>query len=177
MTDHWLGVFLERLRSLGLDQNTVIALVSDHGFLLGEYGWTGKIASMLHPPLMHVPFILVDPARSRRGVSSERLAQTHDIGPTLLSLAGVRAPTEMDGLDLLAPRKRRLAYGGYGNWHYARTDDVAFISSNRGHGRRLYDVERDPDERHNIARRHPRSIDNLYAVVVGRAGGRLPTYH
>ena len=96
MTDHWLGVFLERLRSLGLDQNTVIALVSDHGFLLGEYGWTGKIASMLHPPLMHVPFILVDPARSRRGVSSERLAQTHDIGPTLLSLAG-RPGTHGDG--------------------------------------------------------------------------------
>ena len=177
MTDHWLGVFLERLRSLGLDQNTVIALVSDHGFLLGEHGWTGKIASMLHPPLMHVPFILVDPARRRRGVSSERLAQTHDIGPTLLSLAGVRAPAEMDGLDLLAPRKRKLAYGGYGNWHYARTDDVAFISSNRGHGRRLYDLERDPQERHNIARRHPRAIDNLYAAVVGRAGGRLPTYH
>ena len=131
MTDRWLGVFLERLGSLGLAHNTVIALVSDHGFLLGEHGWTGKIASILHPPLIHVPFILADPARSRGGVTSERLGQTHDIGPTLLSLAGVRAPAGMDGLDLLAPRRRKLAYGGYSNWHYARTDTMAFISSNR----------------------------------------------
>jgi hypothetical protein len=82
----------------------------------------------------------------------------------------------MDGLDLRGARRRKLAYGGYANWHYARTDDVAFISSNRGHGRRLYDLDRDPGEEHNLARRHPKKIDELYRVVVRRAGGRLPVY-
>jgi arylsulfatase A-like enzyme len=176
MTDRWLGVFLERLRWLGLEGNTVIALVSDHGILLGEHGWTGKIASMLHPPLMHVPFILVDPASGRRGATSERLTQTHDIGPTLLSLAGVRPPRDMDGRDLWAGRRRKLAYGGYANWHYVRTDDLAFVSENRGRGRRLYDLDRDPGEEHNIARRHPRKIDELYRAIVKRAGGRPPIY-
>ena len=176
MTDHWLGVFLERLRWLGLEGNTVIALVSDHGLLLGEHGWTGKIAAMLHPPLMHVPFVLVDPASGGRGVTSDRLAQTHDIGPTLLSLAGVRPPRAMDGLDLRRGRGRKLAYGGYANWHYARTDDIAFVSSNRGRGRRIYDLDRDPREEHNIARDHPKKIDELYRAVVNRAGGRLPIY-
>jgi arylsulfatase A-like enzyme len=176
MTDHWLGVFLDRLRSLGLEGNTVIALVSDHGILLGDYGWTGKISAVLHPPLMHVPFILVDPSSGRRNVTSDRLAQTHDIGPTLLARAGVRPPEDMDGLDLRGARRRKLAYGGYANWHYARTDDVAFISSNHGHGRRLYDLDRDPGEEHNLARRHPKKIDELYRVVVRRAGGRLPVY-
>jgi arylsulfatase len=154
----------------------VIALVSDHGILLGDYGWTGKISAMLHPPLMHVPFILVDPSSGRRGATSDRLAQTHDIGPTLLKLAGVTPPDGMDGLDLREPRRRKLAYGGYANWHYARTDDIAFISSNRGRGRRLYDLERDPGEKRNLARRHPKKIDELYRVVVRRAGGRLPVY-
>jgi arylsulfatase A-like enzyme len=175
MTDHWLGVFLERLRALGLEGNTVIALVSDHGFLLGEHGWTGKIASMLHPPLAQVPFILVDPRR-RGGRTDERLAQTHDIGPTLLALAGVRAPAGMDGLDLRGSRRRRFAYGGYANWHYARTDDVAFISGNQGRGRRLYDLDRDHGERNDIASRHPRLIDDLYRAVVRRAGGPPPIY-
>jgi arylsulfatase A-like enzyme len=176
MTDHWLGVFLERLRWLGLEGNTVIALVSDHGILLGDHGWTGKIAAMLHPPLTHVPFILVDPAGGRRGETSDRLAQTHDIGPTLLSMAGVRPQRGMDGLDLRATRRRQLAYGGYANWHYARTDEIAFVSSNRGRGRRLFDLGRDPGERHNLAHRHPKKIDKLYRVVVDRAGGHLPVY-
>jgi arylsulfatase A-like enzyme len=176
MTDHWLGVFLERLRWLGLEGNTAIALVSDHGLLLGEHGWTGKIAAMLHPPLTQVPFLLVNPASRRRGVTDDRLAQTHDIGPTLLSLAGVRPPKGMDGLDLRAGRQREVAYGGYANWHYARTDEIAFVGSNRGRGRRLYDLERDPSERHNLARRHPKKIDALYGAVERRAGGRLPVY-
>ena len=43
MTDRWLGVFLDRLHGCGLERDTVIVLVSDHGFYLGDYGYTGKI--------------------------------------------------------------------------------------------------------------------------------------
>ena len=176
LTDHWLGVFLERLRWLGLEGNTVIALVADHGLLLGEHGWTGKIAAMLHPPLHPVPFLLVNPASGSRGATNDRLAQTHDVGPTLLSLAGVKRPQGMDGLDLHDGPRRELAYGGYANWHYARTDEIAYVGSNRGRGRRLYDLERDPREARNLAHRHPKRIDQLYRTVVRRAGGRLPIY-
>jgi arylsulfatase A-like enzyme len=109
-------------------------------------------------------------------VTSTRLAQTHDIGQTLLTLAGVRPPPGMGGRDLLNGRRRRLAYGGYANWHYARTDDIAFVSENRGRGRRLYDLDRDPGEERNIAHRHPKQIDQLYRGVVRRAGGAPPIY-
>jgi arylsulfatase A-like enzyme len=182
MTDRWLGVLLARLRELGLDRTTVIALVADHGYLLGEYGWTGKIASMLHPPLMRVPLIIVDPARRRAGRASAYLAQTHDVAPTLLAMTGVPRSPGMDGVDLSPlfaggrPSERSLAYGGYANWHYARTDDWAFVSENRGRGRRLYDLEKDPEESRNLARRHPRLIDDFYRRVVRRAGGRPPIY-
>jgi arylsulfatase A-like enzyme len=182
MTDRWLGVMTGRLRELGLDRNTVIVLVADHGYLLGDHGWTGKIASMLHPPLIHVPLLMVDPARRRAGETSDYLAQTHDIGPTLLAMAGVRRPKEMDGVDLsplLArrrPPERSLAYGGYANWLYARNERWSFVSENRGRGRRLYDLARDPLERDNVARRHPRLIDELYRRVVRQAGGRPPIY-
>jgi len=176
MTDHWLGVFLERLRLLGLEANTVVALVSDHGILLGDHGWTGKVASILHPPLTQVPFVLADPGGASGGLTSDRLAQTHDIGPTLLSLAGVTPPPGMNGVDLRNGPARKMAYGGYGNWHYARTDEIAFVSENRGRGRRLYDLDRDPRERDNIAARHPKQIDALYRAVVRRAGGRPPIY-
>ena len=109
MTDRWLAVLLARLRDLGLDGNTVIALVADHGFLLGEYGWTGKISSMLHPPLIRVPFILVDPAGRQAGQTSAYLAQTHDVGPTLLAMAGVARSGSMDGVNLSPLLARRTA--------------------------------------------------------------------
>ena len=181
MTDRWLGVLLARLRELALEQNTVIVLVGDHGYLLGEHGWTGKISSMLHPELIHVPLIVVDPRAGPR--KSGYLAQTHDIGPTLLSLAGVDEPEGMDGVDLSPllrgrppSESRKFAYGGYANWHYARNLEWAYVATNGGVGRRLYDLDRDPREENNIARRHRKRIDALDAAVRRRAGKRLPVY-
>jgi arylsulfatase A-like enzyme len=183
MTDRWLGVLLEGLRAHGLERETIVVLVADHGYLLGEHGYTGKVASILHPPLTQVPLILVDPARRGAGHTSDWLAQTHDIGPTLLELTGVRQPKPMNG-DSVAPllvgrqprARRTMAYGGYANWHYARTDRWAFVAANTGKGRRLYDVRRDPEERNNIARRHPNVIDELEERVREEAGGPLPSY-
>jgi arylsulfatase A-like enzyme len=181
MTDHWIGFLMARLRELALESDTIVVLVADHGHLLGEHGWTGKIASMLHPELIHVPLIVVDPRAKPR--TSSYLAQTHDIGPTLLSLAGVRRPDWMDGIDLSPllrgkrPREwRKFAYGGYANWHYARTQEWAYVANNFGEGRRLYDLERDPKEENNIARRRRKRIEALDAAIRRRAGKRIPVY-
>jgi arylsulfatase A-like enzyme len=182
MTDRWLGVLLDRLHDLRLERETAIVLVSDHGFLLGEYGWTGKISSVLHPALIRVPLVVVDPDRRRAGAASPYLAQTHDIAPTLLSLAGVRAPRGMSGVDLSPllsrrrPRDRRLAYGGYANSLYARSDRWKLIADNRGRARRLYDVRRDRDETRDLSRRHPRRAAAMLDAVERRAGGRPPYY-
>jgi arylsulfatase A-like enzyme len=183
MTDRWLSVLVERLYSLGLERDTVVMLVSDHGYLLGEHGWTGKIASMLHPPLMHVPFVIVDPSRRRAGRSADYLAQTHDLGPTLLDMTDVKRPERMNGTSLAPllrgerPRERRsMAYGGYANWHYARTGRWGYVAANTGKGRRVYDLRRDPGEHRNLARRHPNLIDLLEKRVRREAGGRLPVY-
>jgi arylsulfatase A-like enzyme len=183
MTDRWMGVLLDRLHALGLERDTIIVLVADHGYLLGEHGWTGKIASMLHPQLIHVPLVIVDPRGRGAGRSSAWFAQSHDIGPTLLDMTDVKRPGGMGGTSLAPllrgklPRERRpMAYGGYANWHYARTDRWAYVAANTGKGRRLYDLRRDPHERHDVARRHPRLIDELERRVRHEAGGRLPVY-
>ena len=100
MTDRWLGVFMDRFHELGLDRDTVVVLVSDHGFYLGDYGYTGKIATTLHPALIKTPLIVIDPRRRRAGRTSSYRASTHDVGPTILSMAGVGVPRAMDGVDL-----------------------------------------------------------------------------
>ena len=172
MTDRWLGFFLDHLHDLGLERDTAIVLVGDHGFMFGEYGYTGKISSELHPVLMRVPLVVVDPARRRAGRASDYLAQTHDVAPTLLSLAGVRAPRDMTGHDLSPlferrrPRARKLAYGGYANSMYVRTRRWKLITDNRGQHKRLYDLAHDPDETHNVAHRHPARAAAMYDAVV-----------
>src|SRR5215216_1006617 len=61
LVDVWLGHFLDRLANLGLAENTLLVLVSDHGVLLGERGWVGKRYSEMHQELTHVPLVMRHP--------------------------------------------------------------------------------------------------------------------
>ena len=70
LADRWLGHFMDRFYELGLDKTTVIVLLSDHGYLLGERGYTGKVPSQLHPELAQVPFIVVPDEKAAGEVSS-----------------------------------------------------------------------------------------------------------
>jgi arylsulfatase A-like enzyme len=182
MTDRWLGVFLDRLHELGLERETVIVLVSDHGIFLGEHGWTGKISVALHPALTRVPFVIVDPDRRAAGEASDSFVSLHDVGPTLLGMAGVRVPEAMNGLNLSGflgsgkPTVRPLAYGGYGDSHYVRTDHWAYMADNRMRNARLFDVREDPGEHTDVADRHPGVVRRLRETLLERAGGRPPFY-
>ena len=181
MTDRWLGVFLERLHELGLERDTVIVLVADHGIQLGEHGWTGKI-SVASPPG-------ADP----RAVRDRRSAGAGGRGERLLRLATrPRTDAPVDGrrahagtherrrpvalLSGARPPARPFAYGGYGENHYLRTDRWAYISDNRMRHPQLYDLRRDPGEDNNVARRHPGVVRELRETVMERARGRPPFY-
>ena len=182
MTDYWLGVFLDRLADRKLDRDTMFVLVADHGVFLGEHNFTGKSSEMLHPELIHVPMIVVDPKRRRSGDTSTYFASTHDVGPTVLSMAGVEAPEGMDGVDLSSlfagnqPSPRPYAYGGYKNSFFLRTDRWAMSGINSPGKFQLYDLKEDPGETRNLAGRNPRKARQLYEVVKRNAGGKLPYY-
>jgi arylsulfatase A-like enzyme len=182
MTDRWLGALLERLHDHGVERDTVIALAGDHGFQLGERGWTGKISTALHPELIQVPLVLVDPERRRAGETSAYYASTHDLGRTLLRMAGVRPPPGIHGVDLSGffdgndPPERPFAYGGYANNHFLRTERWAYMSDNRLESPELYDLENDPGEIENVAATYPDVVAELSDAVRDRAGGALPYY-
>jgi arylsulfatase A-like enzyme len=182
MTDHWLGLLIDRLHELKLERETVIALVGDHGILLGEHGWTGKVQTALYPSLSRVPLIVVHPDRRRAGAASEWFASTHDIAPTILSMAGVRRPGRMTGADLSRPmRGRRLpereyAWGGYSDSFFIRSGEWMLWGLNKPGNFKLFDLRRDPGQFENLAASHPGTVRSLYEKVVARAGGRLPWY-
>jgi arylsulfatase A-like enzyme len=182
ITDKWLGQFLDAFESAGLADNTAIVLVSDHGLLLGDRGWTGKIAQELHPELIQVPCVIIHPTGRAAGSASPYFASTHDIAPTLLGMAGVPPPPGMDGVDLSPlfdgeePERREFAYGGYFNHFYVRTDHWSFVADNRGDKRELYDLTLDPAELHNVADANPDVHEELYARMLERTDGPLPYY-
>jgi arylsulfatase A-like enzyme len=182
MTDHWLGMLIDRIHELDLDRETVIVLVADHGILLGEHGWTGKVQSALYPSLIRVPLIVVHPDRRRAGGTSEWFASTHDVAPTILSTAGVRRPEPMTGVDLSRPmRGRRLpernyAWGGYSDSFFIRSHRWMFWGFNKPGNFKLFDLRRDPGQFEDVAARYPGIVRMLYEQVLARAGGRLPWY-
>jgi len=182
MTDWWLGHLIDRLHQLNLERETVIALVADHGILLGEHGWTGKIQTALYPTLTRVPLIVVHPEHRRAGHASDWFASTHDVAPTLLSMAGVRTPERMTGADLSRLfngkklPERKYAYGGYSDSFYIRSRDWLLWGFNKPAQFNLFNLRRDPDMKHNVTRANPGMLSKLYWKMRERAGGRLPWY-
>ena len=183
MVDVWLGRFLGRLASLGLEENTLIVLLSDHGVLLGERGEVGKLEDRMHREITRVPLLIRDPAGRRAGQSSDYFASTHDIAPTVLSMLGRRVPRAMDGVDLSVlfrgrpPPGRRHFTASYGSWVSAGDGRWLLLADNQGRIRRLYDTRRDPGERRDVAARHPDVVRRLWRAVIADAGGRrLPRF-
>jgi arylsulfatase A-like enzyme len=181
--DRWLGNFLGGLRRRGLDGNTVVALISDHGIYLGEHHLTGKSDSYLHPELIQVPLLLRDPGGRGAGATSEYRATTVDLAPTLTSMAGAPPSRRFEGTDLSplldggAPAEERaFSYGGYGNFSFIRDERWALVVRNDNGWRRLYDLEADPRERRDAAAKHPKQVKKMWRELLGEVGRRPPRY-
>jgi arylsulfatase A-like enzyme len=181
LVDAWLGHFLDRLGTLGLGENTVVVLISDHGVLLGEYGWVGKRYNEIHTELSHVPMLIRHPEGKARGRTSSYWASTHDVGPTVLSMLGYRPPRRMNGADLSPlldgrqPSQRRTYRTAAYNDHVAARDGRwLLISDNQGANKRLYALG---NERANVAASNPTQVRRLWSYVERDAGAKgLPRF-
>jgi arylsulfatase A-like enzyme len=95
-----LGMIREELDRQGLAANTVIIYTSDNGFLCGSHGYGGKVLPLEESAL--APLLIYDPrAKAGRGKRSKALTGNIDFAPTILDLAGVPVPEDMDGTTLM----------------------------------------------------------------------------
>jgi arylsulfatase A-like enzyme len=117
--DRHVGRLLETLA--GRSRPTVVALTSDHGELLGEDGLAGHYS--LHDGNSYVPLVLSAPSMPAGERRLGCQVRSIDLVPTLVELAGLPAPTGIDGGSLVpvleegcgrAPR-RAVTYGANGN--------------------------------------------------------------
>ncbi len=98
--DYEIGILLTSLRTMGLMDSTHILLTGDHGEGLGEHGEPTN-GFFAYDSTLHVPLIIHPANQPGRGKSIGRLVQSVDIAPTLLRLAGIQPPQEMQGHSLL----------------------------------------------------------------------------
>ena len=109
MIDDVIGRILDRLKVLGLDENTVVIFTSDHGDFMGDHGLLLKSA-LHYQSLVRIPFIWAEPKGESmlvRGQTTHVLASSIDIATTVLSRAGLAPFWGIQGIDLTPALKGR----------------------------------------------------------------------
>ena len=97
--DDSVGELLAYLEKEGLLDNTLIVYTSDQGFWMGEHGWFDK--RFMYEESFRTPLLVRYPKAIKAGSRCSALVQNIDFAPTLLSVAGVSVPDEMEGRSLL----------------------------------------------------------------------------
>lgn len=182
-TDALIGRVLAALDDLGLADDTIVVLMGDHGFLLGDHGLWTKHANF--DLALRTPLVIRAPGYARGGRSAA-IVEGLDVAPTLFDLLGLEIPPEADGASLVplladpgAPGKG-FAVSQWtsaisldpGPWfgESIRTDRWLYTEwrevDGRLRARMLYDHEADPDEAVNVAERvDPAVVDALSAEL------------
>jgi arylsulfatase A-like enzyme len=103
--DSQIGRLLARLDELGVGDNTLVVLTSDHGDEFFEHGHTGHSRTLMRESV-HVPLVMRLPGALPGAVRVDTPVSIIDIAPTVLALTGVESAAALPGTDL-AP----LAHG------------------------------------------------------------------
>lgn len=163
--DDNVGRVLDYLKKNDLMENTLIVYTSDQGFYMGEHGWFDK--RFMYEESMRTPLIMRLPDGFKKRGDIPELVQNIDYAPTFLELAGVKVPSDIQGVSLLPLLKgedpknwRKGLYYHFYEYpaehmvkrHYGiRTERYKLIHFyNDIDEWELYDLKKDPTEMHNI---------------------------
>jgi arylsulfatase A-like enzyme len=175
--DAQIGKVLNEVKRLGLDNNTVVALWSDHGWHLGEHAMWGKQTNF--EVAVRSPLILKVPGMPEPGQRTRSLVETVDLYPTLAELCSLDTPDDLAGKSLV-PMIRDPSHPGKSfaySYHprgslmgrTLRTQRHRIVHWTDKQGRtaqiELYDHRSDPDENENIAAGHPELVEKLLSKL------------
>jgi arylsulfatase A-like enzyme len=95
--DDVVGNLTIRLEELGIDNNTIIIMMGDNGFFLGEHGLAGKWFP--YNESVRIPLFIYNPKEKEKnkGKRIKDIALNIDIAPTILAFAGIEKDAGMQG--------------------------------------------------------------------------------
>ncbi|MCU1258278.1 MAG: hypothetical protein JWO80_1163 [Bryobacterales bacterium] len=187
--DHSLELLVEKLKQLGILENTMIIVISDHGEEFWDHGWTGHGQSV-YQELTHSLMLMWNPALFKTPKRVQEPVQLIDVMPTILEALRLPAPELTEGQSLLGlgqgkPFKRRgtvvasrfAAPQAAGLVPENSTDSFALLDSKWKFIYRknaaaagvkkteLYNRVEDKAELHDVADQNPREIERRMAEL------------
>ncbi len=159
--DKYIGKILDKVKELGLDDNTIIIFTTDHGDLFGQHGFIHKCI-FHYEDLLRVPMTVKYKNHIPSGKRSDSLQSLVDLAPTLCDLCGLEIPKSMTGENQSAVWQGEKSSGRdyviCENRHephlmhlvsYVEQDYKITVYENRDYGE-LYDLENDSGEHNNL---------------------------
>lgn len=188
-TDINFGKLIDKLKDLGILDNTLIVVVSDHGEGFLEHGNAHHGRSSFEEET-HVPLIIRYPALIKEGIRVPALVSSLDIVPTILDAAGIKFTGPMDGISFLDLIRKGKEAKGLTHREYVFTEkDGSFVavrtkkwklticeeekrgllgSNSLAHKKmkELYNLESDPKELNNVyeEKKDEKEIKELEAI-------------
>jgi choline-sulfatase len=184
--DKNVGLVLQALDRSGHADDTCVIFTGDHGYLLGQHGRFEK--HCMYEPAVRSALLMRFPGVIRPGQMSDALVELIDVVLTILDLCGVAAPANVQGRSLvpllrdgakehreqviveyadneeamIRTRRWKLVYCTGGR---RRRDGYALDGPLPGRTVQLYDLDNDPEENTDLARRpeHAVTVEELTA--------------
>ena len=166
LADENMGRTFETLTAMGVLDDSVILFTADHGFFLGEWRMYDK--RFMHEPSIRVPLFIRYPRLIKPGTEvADKMTLNLDWAPTILDLAGVRVPSEMQGRSLRPLLAGEQPVNWRNDWLYEYYEFPGPHNVKKNRGIRtdryklihyyeepqefeLYDLEEDPGELRNL---------------------------
>lgn len=161
LMDEEIGKVIKLLKDNGLYDNTIVIFTTDHGDYLGNHGFRGKGFPSFEE-VYNIPLIIKSGTAKNHGLRSNAIISTIDLSPTILDIAGLSVPPEMEGISqkaLLEGRKekirnatiiedRAVEKGFYQKMIVTKKYKLVYYYG-QSYGE-LYDLSADPDQYNNL---------------------------
>ncbi len=174
--DAQIGKVLDALEETGKADQTVVILIGDHGWHLGEHNFWGKHNVLEN--VLRIPMIIRIPGMTPKPI--DRVVEFVDLYPTLCAVANIEFPEHLQGKNMLPmiaeedPGWKDVAFAEWKGARNITTNRYSYTEWNRkesGGVHMLFDHKTDPEENENIVDRAEykevvdslrRKLDNLY---------------
>lgn len=178
--DDNVGRLLDFLDESGLADDTIVIFTGDHGFFLGEHGWFDK--RFMYEEALRVPWMIRYPGVVKPGSTTDSWVTAIDNAPTILDLAGLEIPADMQGQSVLPvikgntpadwPTSMYYHYYEFAPPHWVlpnygiRTDRYKLIYYYTINEWEFFDLQNDPDEMESLLEMEGMGVKPGYEEIV-----------